>query len=842
MKTPVLAIFLLVLHAQGVRADGVSAADDAFAAGLWEVAALRYEARLADTEMPAAERQRTAIRLAESLVRQGDPAKAMVLLEQSWLEPSPERDFWLAQALAGSGRFADAVRDFRELLETGRATYPEETAFTCANLQLSLGLPEDALATLEAIRSPAADLRRAAICLDLGRHEQARALLPVDEVLTPDGKPFAALLGARLLLAEDKPEAAAAAFKALIDSPTGQSRSNHHAAVIGYADAQAAMGVPDAASASLVSFIQAQPDSPLLDAMFKRLHEWLPESPAASDPVLERLAQWIPPAQVPVTGLVAAKESSVGAWPQASSVADLTTFALFTRGVGLHRVDDPASKHEARQLLKRLLLENPGHFLAGRALLEIGRWHLQDGRIGPAMHLFSVVRENAKAPRLRGESAFLEARAAYDEGRVAEAAVLFDEAAADLDAQAASAALFNAAVVRLGSGETGLIQQAGDTTEDRSLIADLKLERALVLSSPEERRAAIEEFLINHPAHPRVPEARLAAAEAALLSSPPDASFARAQLDTLDAMRGDGPPPSARALLARLRIADLTNDSPEVIAIAGGLLENHAEDPAAAEAALTLGRHLFQSGSYNDARLVFEKLAGNDTDANRAQAAWLLAARAAALGATTQSREEALGRFDKAIEIDGPVREIARLEKARLMIDLNRLPEAVDFLRGWITAMPEEDVLRLPAGLLLGEAVYAQGAANPEALEEALAIYDGMLDHSREQPTLLHRLQYLRGMTLEQLPRKDDPSRKREAEALDAYFSVFDAAAADPPPAEWEWFERCGFRALGILENAQRWEAAIAVAQKIASFKGPRAEEAATRASQLQLKHMIWED
>jgi hypothetical protein len=62
------------------------------------------------------------------------------------------------------------------------------------------------------------------------------------------------------------------------------------------------------------------------------------------------------------------------------------------------------------------------------------------------------------------------------------------------------------------------------------------------------------------------------------------------------------------------------------------------------------------------------------------------------------------------------------------------------------------------------------------------------------------------------------------------------------PPPEWEYFERCGFRALALLENARRWPVAITVAQKIASFKGPRAEEAATRASQLQLKHMIWED
>src|SRR5690606_10611127 len=100
--------------------------------------------------------------------------------------------------------------------------------------------------------------------------------------------------------------------------------------------------------------------------------------------------------------------------------------------------------------------------------------------------------------------------------------------------------------------------------------------------------------------------------------------------------------------------------------------------------ALILGRNHFQSGDYNDARLVLEKLALADTqDPTRAQAAWLLAARSAALGATAQSREEALALFDKAAALDGPLVAIARLEKARLMIDLNRLPEAIAFLREW---------------------------------------------------------------------------------------------------------------------------------------------------------------
>jgi hypothetical protein len=65
---------------------------------------------------------------------------------------------------------------------------------------------------------------------------------------------------------------------------------------------------------------------------------------------------------------------------------------------------------------------------------------------------------------------------------------------------------------------------------------------------------------------------------------------------------------------------------------------------------------------------------------------------------------------------------------------------------------------------------------------------------------------------------------------------------SDSPPPEWEYFELCGRRALALLEKAGRWQAAITVARKIASFKGPQAEKFAADASRIQLEQMIYED
>jgi tetratricopeptide (TPR) repeat protein len=290
--------------------------------------------------------------------------------------------------------------------------------------------------------------------------------------------------------------------------------------------------------------------------------------------------------------------------------------------------------------------------------------------------------------------------------------------------------------------------------------------------------------------------------------------------------------------MARLRIADLAKDSLEAIRIARAILESHPQEPTSAEAALTLGRNLFETKDYNPARLVLEKLAAADTDPGRAQAAWLLAARSAALVGTLSSKEEALVLFDRAIAADGPLGSIARLEKAdHLIKNMYRFSEAAEFLRQWFDSLAKTDPLRLPAGLLLGQALYAQGSTSPDSLKQALEIYDQLLPHAANHPALIHRLQYVRGLTLEQLPHETNPETKRDGQALNAYYSVLETPS---PPTEWEYFELCGFKALSLLEKAERWPAAIAVAQKIASFKGPRAEEAANRADQLQLKHMIW--
>ena len=821
--------------------------EDALAAGLWEMAALHFDASLGDPALAPLDKLRVAIRLAESWIRDGKAEQALALLDESFVSDHPEAPFWRGQALASLDRFTEALDVLLPLTQNPQAPFQSETALTAKNLQLALGTPKAAWDTLKALEQKSdaplaakARLHQVEILLDQRRGPEARLIMPATDAIAPGDRPFATFLEAHLLLAEGKPAEAADVFQSLLNQATGQSLDRRHRAAVGLADTHLARNNPQAAASFLLSFIQENPDSPLLAPLFQRLRAAMPETLAATDPILEKLSEWITPPELPATGLIAtAGPFAAAAWPTAGATEELTAQALFARAQGLKRSATPEAASEAQRLLNRLRLDFPQHPLAGLAMLERARKALADGADEHAFDLLATLRETANSPTLRGQSAVLEAKNAFAHGDKTKAAALFEEAASSLAASEARAARFNAAILRFGDATSTPVLQT-DKLSDPSLAADLQLERTLSLENPLEKRAAIEEFLLQHPDHPRVPEARLAAAEAAIATAPPDLSFARAQLETLAA----DPEKSAtlnpqRLMLNRLRIEDLSKDIPAAIATARRILEQFSGDPAAAEAALVLGRNLFESSSYNEARMVLEKLAATDADPTRAEAALLLAARSAALIPASQSQQEALALFDKVIALKRPLTPIAMMEKARLMIDMNRLPEAIDFLRQWFDSLENSDPLHLPAGLLLGEAIYAQGGTNPTSLTEALAVYDRLLAAAPATPGVIHRLQYLRGRTLEQISDEKDPSRKREKEAFTAYYSVLETATA---PAEWHYFELCGFRALALLEKAGRWPAAIACARKIASFEGPRAGEAAARASQLQLKHMIWED
>ncbi len=858
---PIFPILLLAGPAAWAAQDAaawVKSGEAALANRLWEIAAPRFRQAMNSPDATPELKALAGIRLAEALIREGNPDDALEILGQSMVAANPEAPFWKAQALVAQNHVNDAIELFSKIIDDPASPHRTEAGFTRASLLLGLDQTDDALATLARLLrdAPPTDATRirlfqAEILLDQNRFADASRAMPSAEQITPTDAPLAVFLEAELQLQEGNPEVAEAAFRALINQALngqakGLSRTHFHLAAIGLADSIAAQGNPEAASRSLLGFIQDHPDSPLLDAMFSRILGWLPNQPTATDAVLEQVTEWIPePTLRPIFGIPGAiGPDAISAWPdypETRENPELVALSLYLLAVGQHRIATPEATAHSRSLLNRLRVEFPDNRLANRAIYQLARWNLETGSTDLAFAALETLREIAKSPALKGQAAFAEARAAYQVGEPEKAVTLFDEAASVLTGPDARTARLLEAIARIRAGlpPTAHLIAADGRPADPELTADLELERALSTTPPAAARTALDAFLTRHPDHPRAAEARLAAAEAALASPQPDLGFATAQLDALAALPdGTAALSPARIALARLRILDFSHDSAATIEAARALVQSYPDQPEAEEAAFTLGSTLFQTGSYNPARLVLAKLAESSADTDRAQAAWLLAARAAALG-TESSKREALDLFDKAITTGGPLTAIANLEKARHLIDQTQPVEAAAFLKKWMASLPPEDPLRLPAGLLLGEALFLQGAAHPTSLADALAVYDQLLARDDTPPALFYRLQYLRGMTLERMPDPKDPTKTREKEAFQAYHSVLET---DATPAEWEYFEGCGFRAIKLLEKDQRWRAAIAVAKKIASFGGPRAAEAAARANEIQLRQQVWED
>ncbi|MFT4176179.1 MAG: tetratricopeptide repeat protein [Luteolibacter sp.] len=849
MKLWPFVCFLLALQSPVSPAQttpsSAPSGDEALAVGLWELAISRYKTQLAKPGLKADEKIPLTLRLAEAWIRFDHPKEALALLSAPEVEKNPDSRFWKAQALARLDRPEEAIALFQILALETENRFAVESSLSLANLLLAQNRQTEALEAMDRLirqSSPEvsldAKLRKVEILLDYGHPSEARSAMPAAGEIPEQKRPFADFLEAQLLLAEGKPAEAAQKFSSLLEKPEGQSLIHYHSAALGLVDALQVQGNPEEAIRVLIDFLQNHPETPLIESMFDRLIHWMPEKPETTDPFFLRLTQWSQTETTPSeSGLISSR-----GWPVYTSPGLLESYATFARAIALHRIGIPASREEARILLSRLMLEPLPPFLANRVILQQGRWLLEQGKYASAALILDTLRSGRQTSTPIGEAAFLEATAAFQSGDLPKASRLFEEAATSLHGASAQIARTNARLATL----KGSTLPGDGTTKDPLLRTELQLERALGEPDPATARKLIDAFLSEHPDHPRVPEARLWGAECALSATPPDLPYATAQLEILTNL------PEARETLpataldrARLRLADLSENPAETIPLARSLIERHPDSPFASEAAFILGRNLFESGNFNDARLVLERLATTDTDPSRAQACWLIAARSAALGGTPKSREEALILFDKTIGLDGPLTPVAVLEKARLMIDvmdLNKLPEAIRFLRNWFNTLKENDPLRLPAGLLLSEAYYALGSSDPKSLEEALAIYNQLLVHAKDQPALYHRLQYLRGMALEHMPLPENPAQMRTAEAFAAYYSVLESTSSSNPPAEWDYFERCGFSAFVILKNEKRWKAAIDVAEKIASFKGPKAAEAEAAAQALRLKHMIWED
>lgn len=816
---------------------------DALASQLWEIATTRFTTALETPELDPALRSQILLRLVETHVRAGQTDAALKFLADPALAKDPARPFWTAQAQAAAGRFAEAIATLDAGGLDPKSPFLTEALLTKAGIQRALGDADGALATTDSLlkrssNSTRARLLKAQILIAQEKPADALKVIPDPAKLKGTDAKQAAFLLAQAQLASGDAEKATTGYAKLLESPEGQTLDRYHSASLGLARAQLAAGDRAAAGDALLAFIQQNPRSPLLNEAFDVLMECLPEQPAPNDAILNRIREWIPAATVNTPAYLTTDNGAASAWPTPATVeTPLAPQALYHLALGLRREGSPDSLATARRLLDRLRLDYPTHPLVASALLENGRWDLEDDRRAQATACFEALDHlgNASPPELRAQGLSLEGTARFNEGDFEGAAAVFDRAAALLESEQRQTARLNAATALLAGGSIAAFNNLAKDIEDPALGTSLALERALFLASFRDPEAfpALRSFVELNPDHPRIAEARLAAALAAINVDPPDTDFATTQLALLDPDARATLPPSSLAL-AQIRLHERLAESEKAIAAARDFLVAHPDDPRHDDLVFELGRAHFLGGNYNDAQLALAPLISEDANTPRAAASLLISARSAALGATPQAQAESIALFDKLIETESPFTDVARLEKADLLIRLSRLDEAVATLAPWFKKMKKGDPLLLSVGHLLWDALFAQAQGKPEELEKSTTVLDRLLADLPTDSPSRYRVLYQKGLTFEQIP-------GGEEKAIQAYYSVLESAA-EKPGGDWKAIELCGFSALRILEKAKRWPAAIELAEKVAALKGPRSEEAAKRAKSLRLDHMYWPD
>jgi tetratricopeptide (TPR) repeat protein len=812
-----------------------------------DVAASRFQSALAEKELTVPDQMRIRLLLAESLIRSNQPDEATKILDDPSLKDQASALFWEAQALRAQGKFAEAIALFDLAIGTKNFPYYGESVITRSRLLSALGSHRDAIAGLNLLTSSKSPLAIRAkldqthlLCLT-GKYPEARKVLPALKSLRGNELLEARLLDGKLLQAESQFTKATALFTAILQEFKRDAETLPpiiHPAVIGQARAMASLNRRADAADVILAFVQAHPTSPELADAFVLLHYLQTNVPTAEDPVQnliqQRLTDWSNTPIVAHSPMIADPgDSAISSYPllQELDHPELHAQALYTRILALAGAKEPEQCAQLRQLATQLNLLHPGHSLATAATIELARNEFQNQQSEKARNLLDSLLSLEQSSDHFVAVNLLLADECFEKKDFVRASLYFEKAAARLSATPRSSALFNAGISSLLVNDDAswdrLLKEASP-----KLSVSLTLERALhtIKQSPEAAMPLLEKFIIDQPQHARIGEARLAMAYCALKLQRPDLSMAKAQLDSINATVV-----SAESLLAtKILLAQAQQDQNTVITLSRSFIAQYPDSPAVAEMTLNLGMALYQNGDMNDARQVLQKL--EKSHPAQAGPSLLIAARAAARTGTPQSLTEAISIFDKIITADSPLSAFAVLEKARTLIDAKSpsgLVQAREELQKLFYKIAADSPLHTPTGLLLIEILYAQGGSDSTQYEASLKVQDVLLEKKQTSTVETHRIHYYRGLTLEQLNKPD--------EALDVYYQVIESASKEAP-ADWDYLERCGFNAIALLEKSERWEPAIALAKKLSSYPTPRANEAAERAKNLGLEHMIMDE
>lgn len=792
------------------------------------------------------------LRMGEAWVRSGearngqgseDARTAIKVLADPSVAKLDRAIFWKANAQVVLGSLKDAS-DTLALLSAAKDVQLRNLAtIGRARLLGSLGNLAEAsalLATIKAPDNPALAqetlLLRTSLLLEASLTDEAEKLLQTVKPKRPGLLKRQIFLQARLAMAKEDFPSALTHFQTLIDDSSHLTTALYRSTILGAATASHKLTKTAEAIELLSNYVDAHPDSDFLDPFFERLTKWSAASDTLRTDLLNRIALWAGTDAPEVVGLLrSTNEPTTIALIQSVILTrtKLEAHALFHQALLLAEKNDAKSVYRARTLLNQLRLYFPSNPLATQSWLETGRLYLAEKNPERATAALLALSAIAKSPALQSAAAELIARVEYSQGDYADAAGAFARARSNLQRDDQFFTAINHGLSLLQADDHSAFGGLLTTLSDAEAMTTLTLEQALVAAAKGKPNAGslLDNFLRLHPESPRIVEARLALAEIAVRTEPYNLDMAAAQLDSISIDPDKLSQPFAlRHLLARLRHAELTGEWDTAIAEANTYLSSH-KGLTDGRILLKLGEAYYLNRDYNKARIQFGSAVDHLEDPALKNISRFYGAKAALRVGTDEARNDAVTMLEEVVASNSLLATDARLQLASAFRDATKPEEAIKILAP-LLENPEAGQAHIDALIITAEASRMSDDRN--GLEHCLELYDRILDRQDLDYPLNNRIHFLKGLTLEHLG--------QPAKALDSYYRVINGENLNfgEQINEWQWYYKCGFRALRLLEVGKRWRSAFGVAQRLSKSGGPRAEEAAKRAQVLQLNHMIW--
>ena len=782
--------------------------------GVPQVAVMRLRNILKRSLVPD-DKQTVLAKLGEALLASGELEEALKVLEDPAVRDLPATSLWRAQALAGLGRWDEALPLYQKVAAQNPSPFRSTALFGQAEAWRALQRFDEALQLFATLLgdpqwNDRAQLRSIELLLEKRDNAGARRILDKARPAALSDKKEKRYLQGRLEAQLNHHDRAVELYQTILRRTEGTTRAVLIATLCATAESHLQLQTPETGDDALEDFIEHHPTDPELPVIFEKLDQLYRAERQASS---QELSRWMnDPAQ---------PRRALAQW----------YFA---------RAELRAGRREAARRAYEKLRDEHAKFPAlAPALFQYAEFEMEERRFDEALAILNDAMALLPSPAWSDRITLLIARAQFQARHFDKAAQTFERVANRSPALRRDS-LFNASLAWLQQNDKNRFltdtKELANNAPNEETRADLLLEQGLTQAAQGDNKAAqtIADFIREFPHHKRVAEAWVALAELAFHAAPPSFDEARKNLE-----RARTSEPSATAtqradyLTVWLEDAAADSDPAKVIAAAESFLRKYSSSPFAADVRMKLAETYYRRQDFANAQTHFQILAQENPHGPFSERALFFAAKSATQSMATQSLDRALVLLDEVVKQNGELKWAARNEQASIERKLGKNQDAAtlydEVLQG--NAKPEE---KREALCGKGDILYEGGEADRENYRRAIEVYDQLAAQKDAPIHWRNQALFKKGICLEKLGDREN--------ALAAFYKIIEEETRpDRPQREFFWYYKAGFNAARLLEDDSKWQPAAAVYQKLASAGGARSDEAKSRLSRLRLEHFLWE-